>query len=91
LGATFAVRVQPRGSRSAITGTVGEALKISVAAPPLDGRANDAVIEFLSGILSVPRSSVQLVAGEQSRNKIVRIAGCSSAEVQRRLREHFTV
>jgi uncharacterized protein len=70
---------------------VGEALKISVAAPPLDGRANDAVIEFLSGILAVPRSSVQLVAGEQSRNKIVRIAGFSGADVQRRLREHFTV
>jgi hypothetical protein len=70
---------------------LGEALKISVAAPPLDGRANVAVIEFLSEILAVPRSSVQLVAGEQSRNKIVRIAGCSGAEVLRRLREHFTV
>ncbi len=91
LGATFAVRVQPRGSRSAITGTLGEALKISVAAPPLDGRANVALVEFFAEILSVPRSSVQLVAGEQSRNKIVRIAGLSGADVQRRLREHFTV
>ncbi len=91
LGATFAVRVQPRGSRSAITGTLGEALKISVAAPPLDGRANVALVEFFAEILSVPRSSVQLVAGEQSRNKIVRIAGLRGADVQRRLREHFTV
>lgn len=91
LGATFAVRVQPRGARTAITGTVGEALKISVAAPPLDGRANAAVIAFFSEILSVPRSSVQVVAGEQSRNKIVRIMGCGGADVQRRLREHFTV
>jgi uncharacterized protein len=91
LGATFAIRVQPRAARTSITGTVGEALKISVSAPPLDGRANVAVVEFFSEVLSVPRSAVQVVAGERSRNKVVRIAGCSSAEVQRRLREHFTV
>jgi hypothetical protein len=70
---------------------VGEALKVSVAAPPLDGRANVAVVEFFSEVLSVPRSSVQVVAGERSRNKIIRIAGCSGAEVRRMLREHFTV
>jgi uncharacterized protein len=91
LGATFAIRVQPRAARSAICGTVGDALKVSVSAPPLDGRANVAVVEFFSEVLSVPRSTVQVVAGERSRNKIVRIVGCSGAEVQRRLREHFTV
>ena len=91
LGATFAIRVQPRAARTAITGTVGEALKVSLSAPPLDGRANVAVVEFFSEVLSVPRSAVQVVAGERSRNKIVRIAGCSGAEVQRMLREHFTV
>jgi uncharacterized protein (TIGR00251 family) len=91
LGATFAIRVQPRAARTAITGTVGDSLKVSLSAPPLDGRANAAVVEFFSEILSVPRSAVQVVAGERSRNKIVRIAGCSGAEVQRRLREHFTV
>jgi hypothetical protein len=83
--------VQARAARTAISGTVGEALKVSVAAPPLDGRANVAVVEFFSEVLSVPRSSVQLVAGERSRNKIIRIAGCSGAEVRRLLREHFTV
>ncbi len=91
MGATFAIRVQPRAARTAISGTVGDALKISVSAPPLDGRANVAVVEFFSEILSVPRSAVQVVAGERSRNKMVRIVGCSGAEVQRRLREHFTV
>jgi hypothetical protein len=70
---------------------VGEALKVSVPAPPLDGRANAALVEFFSEVLSVPRSAVQVVAGEQSRNKIVRIAGCTGTEVERRLREHFTV
>jgi uncharacterized protein len=91
LGATFPIRVQPRAARTAITGTVGDALKVSLSAPPLDGRANAAVVEFFSEVLSVPRSAVQVVAGERSRNKIVRIAGCSGAEVQRKLREHFTV
>jgi uncharacterized protein (TIGR00251 family) len=91
LGATFSIRVQPRTARTAITGTVGDALKVSLSAPPLDGRANAAVVEFFSEVLSVPRSAVQVVAGERSRNKIVRIAGCSGAEVQRKLREHFTV
>jgi uncharacterized protein len=91
LGATFAVRVQPRAARTAITGTVGDALKVSLSAPALDGRANEAVAEFFSEILSVPRAAVQLVAGERSRNKVIRIAGRSGAEVQRMLREHFTV
>jgi uncharacterized protein len=91
LGATFSIRVQPRAARTAITGTMGEALKVSLSAPPLDGRANAAVVDFFSDILSVPRASVQVVSGERSRNKIVRIAGCSGAEVQRKLREHFTV
>jgi uncharacterized protein len=91
LGATFSIRVQPRAARTAISGTVGDALKVSVSAPPLDGRANVAVVEFFSEILSVPRSTVQVVAGERSRNKIIRISGCSGAEVQRMLREHFTV
>jgi uncharacterized protein len=70
---------------------MGDALKVSLSAPPLDGRANAAVVDFFSDILSVPRASVQVVSGERSRNKIVRIAGCSGAEVQRKLREHFTV
>jgi uncharacterized protein len=91
LGATFSIRVQPRAARTAITGTVGEALKITLSAPPVDGRANAAVVDFFSEILSVPRASVQVVAGERSRNKLIRIAGCSGSDVQRKLRDHFTV
>jgi uncharacterized protein len=91
LGATFSVRVQPKSARTAITGTVGEALKVSLSAPPLEGRANIALVEFFSEVLAVPRSAVQVVSGERSRNKLIRIAGCSGADVQRKLREHFTV
>jgi uncharacterized protein len=85
------MRVQPRAARTAITGSVGDALKLTLSAPPLDGRANVALAEFFSGIFSVPRSAVQVVAGERSRNKVIRIAGRTAAEVQRMLREHFTV
>jgi uncharacterized protein (TIGR00251 family) len=70
---------------------VGEALKISLSAPPLDGRANAALVEFFSEVLAVPRSAVQVVSGERSRNKLIRIAGWSSSDVQRKLRDHFTV
>ena len=91
LGATFSIRVQPRAGRTAITGTVGDALKISLSAPPVEGRANAAVVDFFSEILSVPRASVQVVAGERSRNQLIRIAGCSGSDVQRKLRDHFTV
>jgi hypothetical protein len=70
---------------------VGEALKVSLSAPPLDGRANLALVEFFSEVLAVPRSAVQVVSGERSRNKLIRIAGCSGSDVQQKLREHFTV
>jgi uncharacterized protein len=91
LGATFPVRVHPRAARTAIIGTVGDALKLSLSAPPLDGRANLAVVEFLSEIFSVPRSAVQILVGERSRNKVIRIAGRTAAEVQQMLHAHFTV
>ena len=91
LGATFQVRVQPRSARTAITGTVGEALKLSLLAPPLDGRANVALGEFFAEVFSVPRSAVQVVTGERSRNKVIRIAGRTAAELQQMLRKHFIV
>jgi uncharacterized protein (TIGR00251 family) len=91
LGATFAVRVHPRTARTAITGTMGDALKLTLSAPPLDGRANTALAEYFSEIFSVPRGAVQVVAGIRSRNKVIRVAGRGAAELQQMLREHFTV
>ena len=91
LGATFAVRVHPRAARTAITGTVGDALKLSLSAPPLEGRANLEIVEFFSGIFSVPRAAIQIVMGDRSRNKVIRIAGRTGPELQLMLREHFTV
>jgi uncharacterized protein len=91
LGATFQVRVQPSAARTAITGIVGEALKLSLSAPALDGRANDALVDFFATVFSVPRGAVQVVTGERSRNKVIRIAGRTGAQLQQRLQEHFTV
>ncbi len=91
LGATFPVRVHPRAGRTAITGTVGEALKLTLSAPPVDNRANVALEEFFAEVFSVPRNAVQVLAGERSRNKVIRIAGRTAAELQQMLRAHFTV
>jgi hypothetical protein len=85
-GVAFAVKVQPRARKNAITGVVGDALKLALTAPPVDGRANEACIEFFANLLDLPRSSVTIASGETSRNKVIRVAGLSADEVQRRLR-----
>jgi uncharacterized protein (TIGR00251 family) len=84
-GATFQVKVQPRAKKNAIAGEIGDALKLALTAPPLEGRANEACIAFLAELLNLPRSSVTIAAGQSSRKKIIRVAGISAAEVQQRL------
>ena len=84
-GATLAVKVHPRAKKNAITGEVGDTLKLAVTAPPVDGRANQACIEFFANLLDVPRSSVTIASGETCRNKVIRVAGLSAQEVRKRL------
>lgn len=84
-GATFAVKVHPRARKNAITGEVGGALKLALTAPPLEGRANEACIEFFANLLDVPRSSITIAAGHNSRNKVIRIAGLTAEQVTTRL------
>jgi len=84
-GITFAVKVHPRARKNAITGIVGNALKLALTAPPVEGRANQAVIEFFAELFAIPRSSVTIASGDTSRNKIVRISGLSRAAVEERL------
>ena len=86
VGATFAVKVHPRAKKNAVMGELGDALKLALTAPPVDGRANEACIEFFANLLDVPRSSVTIASGETSRNKVIRVAGLSSDEIRRRLR-----
>ncbi len=84
-GATFAVKIHPRARKNAITGEIGDALKLSLTAPPLEGRANEACIAFLANLLKVPRSSVTIASGQTSRRKVIRVSGISAGEVQERI------
>lgn len=85
-GATFQVKVHPRAKKNAITGEIGDALKLALTAPPIEGRANEACIAFFAEFLNVPRSSITIAAGETSRNKLIRISGLSAAQVEVKLR-----
>ena len=84
-GIAFSVKVQPRAKQNAITGEVGDALKLCLTAPPVEGRANEACIEFFAKLLKVPRSSVTIASGESSRRKVIRVAGLSAEEIEKRL------
>jgi hypothetical protein len=83
--ATFTVKIHPRGKKNAITGEVGDALKLSLTAPPIDGKANAACIEFFANLLKVPRSSVTIASGQTGRRKVVLVAGLSAQEIRQRL------
>jgi uncharacterized protein len=82
---TFAVKIHPRAKNNAITGELGGTLKVSLTAPPVDGKANRACIEFFAKLLKVPRSSVTIASGQTSRNKIIQIAGLSADEIAKRI------
>jgi uncharacterized protein len=84
-GATFAVKIHPRAKKNAITGELGDALKVSLTTPPVEGRANEACIEFFAKLLKVPRSSVTIASGQASRNKVIRVAGVTGQYVRDRL------
>jgi hypothetical protein len=79
--ATLSVRVQPRARSNALAGLRDGVAIVRVTAPPLDGRANDAVCELLAAVLGVRRSSLSIVRGERSRDKVVAIDGVDQAAV----------
>jgi uncharacterized protein len=85
-GVTFAIRVHPRAKKAAITGELGQALKVSLTAPALEGRANDACIDFFAKVLKVPRSSITIASGAGGRNKVIRVTGVTGQYVRDRLR-----
>ena len=81
-GVTFAVWVVPRASKNEIVGLHGDALKVRLTAPPVEGRANEALIAFLAKRLGVRKGQVEIVAGATSRRKMVRVTGLSLQEVE---------
>jgi uncharacterized protein (TIGR00251 family) len=83
--ARLTVKVHPRARRSAFAGRFGDAWKLDLAAPPVDGKANDECIRYLAEWAGVARSAVRIVSGATSRMKLVEIAGVDQAELERRL------
>ncbi|MGB7848779.1 MAG: DUF167 domain-containing protein [Candidatus Acidiferrum sp.] len=83
---TFAVRVQPRASRDEITGVVEGAMKVRLCAPAVENRANEALIEYLAGILKTSKSAVRIRSGGQSRFKRVEVFGVTRQQIESLLR-----
>ncbi len=83
--ARITVKVHPRAKRSAITGRLGDAWKLDLAAPPVDGKANEECIRFFSAAAGVPRSRVRIVLGATSRTKVIEIEGLSEDALVRLL------
>ena len=81
----LAIRVIPRSPKSVISGMRGDALLVRLKAPPVDGAANEALIECLASAFGCPRREITIVAGEKSRDKRVALHGLSEAEVRARL------
>jgi uncharacterized protein (TIGR00251 family) len=81
----FSVRVTPRASQDKIAGWEGDVLRVRVTAPPVEGRANEALLRLLARALDVPKSRLRLVGGQRQRNKVVAVEGLSAEEVRVRL------
>jgi uncharacterized protein (TIGR00251 family) len=81
-GVRFRVRVKPRAKQSRVLGVRDGVLEVAVAAPPVDGAANEELIRTLAGALSVPRGAVQIVSGTAGRSKLIQVRGLSEARVK---------
>ena len=84
-GATINVRVTPRAGRTVVTGRRGDAWHVRLAAAPVDGAANSALIEFVANSLDCPRRNISIISGEKSRDKRLRILGFTDLELDHRL------
>ena len=84
-GVWLSIKLQPRASANEIAGVMGEELRVKVTAPPVDSAANEALIRFLAERLGCGRNKVELVRGQTSRHKVVRVHGMTAEEVARRI------
>ncbi len=83
--ARFSIKVQPRANKTEVVGKLGDAYKLRLAAPPVDGKANQACVRFLAGRFGVPQSAIRIVSGLTGRMKTVEIDGVDPATVESRL------
>lgn len=79
------LRIVPNAKRNEVTGVHGDALKIKIAAPALEGKANEALIEFVAEKLALHRRDITLISGDKSRDKLIEIAGLDATEARERL------
>lgn len=84
-GVRFEVWAKPRAKKSRIVGERGDAIEVSLAAPPVDGAANEELVRVLSAALDVPKRAVTILRGDTSQRKLVEVAGVSAEEARRRL------
>jgi hypothetical protein len=84
-GVVFKVRVQPRAAKNQLAGLYGDALKLRLTAPPVDGEANKACKAFLAKLFKVPKNNVELLTGHTGRNKYFRIIGIDKAKAVKAL------
>jgi uncharacterized protein (TIGR00251 family) len=82
------LHIQPGAKKSGVAGLYGDALKIRLAAPPVDGKANAALLAFLAELLQIPGSAVSLKSGQTSRRKVVRVAGVEAGALARLVSEN---
>ncbi len=84
-GISFTVHVLPRSSKCSLAGIQDGAIKLKLTSPPVDGRANEECIEFLSDLLGVKKGQMDIISGQKSRNKIIRIEGITRADLEAHL------
>jgi uncharacterized protein (TIGR00251 family) len=90
-GSALPIRVTPRASRNEIVEVLSDnTIKIRLTAPPIEGKANEALIDFLSDLLDVPKSSIEIVAGSTGRDKLVSIIDMDVEEAHRRILQHLS-
>ncbi len=90
-GAALAIRVTPRASRNEISEIQSDGtVKIRLTAPPVEGKANEALVKFLAEVLDLPPSKIEIVAGSSGRDKLVSVVDMDSATLQKKILEHLT-
>jgi uncharacterized protein (TIGR00251 family) len=86
-GVQFAIRVIPGASKNEVAGIQDGALKVKLTAPPVEGKANRACVDYLAGLLGLRRSALEITSGEKSRKKTVTVAGIDRGELEARLKD----
>ncbi|HEY1240252.1 MAG TPA: DUF167 domain-containing protein [Bryobacteraceae bacterium] len=84
--ARVTVKVHPRAKRTGVTGILGEAYKLDLAAPPVEGKANEECVRFFAQLAGVPRSHVRIVSGQTARMKVIEIEGVNQIQLEKALR-----